>query len=57
MPATYGVLAKCERHVFAITADLDVDGTILSEYLSDSHLKGVFVLGLKKTMKYQYEPS
>lgn len=55
--ATHSVLAKCERHMLAITANLDVDRTIFAEDLSYSHLKRVFILGLKKTVRCQYKSS
>lgn len=48
---THGILAKCERHVFTIAANLDINGTKLTEDLSNGLLERIFVLGLKKTLE------
>jgi hypothetical protein len=48
---TYTVLTECERHLFAITSDLDPDRTELTEDLSDCNFKRLIGLGLKKTSK------
>jgi hypothetical protein len=47
----YTVLTECERHLLAITTDLDPDRTELAEDLSDCNFKRLIGLGLKKTSK------
>lgn len=49
---TYAVLAESERHVLSITANLDPNGAIFTEDLSNSDFKGLITLRLKQASEY-----
>ena len=49
---TYTVLAESERHVLSITANLDPNGAIFTEDLSNSYFKGLITLRLKQASEY-----
>lgn len=52
MLMTCGVLSKSERHVAAITADLDENAAELGEGTGDSGLKTRILGALRKTALY-----